>query len=107
MKKFVIAAAVLGLACGQAYAANIEAGKKKVEEVCSACHGKEGRSAISAFPKLAGQNATYIVHALHAYKKGDRKNPIMGGMAAGLSEDDIQNVAAYLSSQKGALFVKR
>ncbi|MEW6312854.1 MAG: cytochrome c [Pseudomonadota bacterium] len=108
MKKFVIAAAVLGLACGQVYASgNVAAGKKKVDEVCSSCHGKDGRSENPMFPKLAGQNESYIVHALHAYKKGDRKNPIMGGMAAGLSEEDIQNVAAYLSRQDGALFTKR
>ena len=49
-------------------------------------------------PKIAGQNAQYIVNALHGYQSGDRKHPTMGAQAESLSDTDIQNIAAYLSS---------
>ena len=106
MKLIVIVAAVLSLIAGQAVAADIDAGKAKVTEVCSACHGVDGNSSSHDFPRLAGQNEDYIRSALRSYQNGARKNPIMVGMAEGLSKQDIENVAAYFSSQKG-LFVKR
>jgi cytochrome c553 len=49
---------------------------------------------------LGGQSAKYIESALNAYKKGDRKNPSMRGIAAGLSDQDIADVAAYYAQQK-------
>ena len=106
MKQFIIAAGMLSLVAGQALAADFEAGKAKVTEVCSACHGMDGNSPSPDFPKLAGQNADYIRNALRAYQTGARSNPIMVSMAEPLSKQDIENVAAYFSSQKG-LFVKR
>ncbi|HEX8957439.1 MAG TPA: cytochrome c, partial [Burkholderiaceae bacterium] len=51
-------------------------------------------------PKIGGQSAKYIESALNAYKKGDRKNPSMVGIARGLSDQDIANIAAYYSEQK-------
>lgn len=106
MKLIVIVAAVLSLIAGQAIAADIDAGKAKVTEVCSACHGVDGNSTSHDFPRLAGQNEDYIRNALRSYQNGARKNPIMVSMAEGLSKQDIENVAAYFASQKG-LFVKR
>ena len=106
MKLIAIVAAVLSLIAGQAIAADIDAGKAKVTEVCSACHGVDGNSTSPDFPRLAGQNEDYIRNALRSYQNGARKNPIMVSMAEGLSKQDIENVAAYFSSQKG-LFVKR
>ncbi len=72
-------------------------GKKKVEQVCKSCHGMDGLGINDTYPKLAGQFADYIAKALTDYKSGDRKNPIMSGFAASLSEKDIENVAAYYS----------
>ena len=106
MKLIAIVAAVLSLIAGQAFAADIDAGKAKVTEVCSACHGVDGNSTSPDFPRLAGQNEDYIRNALRSYQNGARKNPIMVSMAEGLSKQDIENVAAYFASQKG-LFVKR
>jgi cytochrome c553 len=92
---FAVAAA---LAAGQVAAADIEAGKKKVQEVCAACHNMDGISTIAEYPKLAGQYPDYLAKALRDYKSGVRKNPIMAGMAAGLSQKDIDDVSAYFSS---------
>lgn len=97
----VTAACLVSFAAGNAYAADIEAGKKKAGEVCAVCHGADGNSTSSAYPKLAGQHADYIVKALSDYKSGARKDPMMGGMAAPLSPQDVENVAAYFASQKG------
>lgn len=106
MKQLVIAAGVLCLVAGQSIAADIEAGKAKVAEICGACHGMDGNSTSHDFPRLAGQNEDYIRNALRAYQSGARKNPIMMGMAQPLTKQEIENVAAYFSSQKG-LVVKQ
>jgi cytochrome c553 len=68
--------------------------------VCAACHGPDGNSPIPTNPVLAGQHREYIFKQLRNYKTGDRKNPIMNGIAASLSEQDMQDVAAYYGSQK-------
>jgi len=88
---------------------NIEAGKAKVAEVCSACHGLNGVSVTDAIPNLAGQRAIYIENQLKAFKEGTRKAPnpthpaaIMAAMASQLSPADITNVAAYFASLPGA-----
>jgi cytochrome c553 len=74
-------------------------GKVIVQQVCAACHGIDGNSVASANPSLAGQHPVYIVTQLKAFKAGIRKNPVMLGMASTLSEADMQNVAAYFSTQ--------
>jgi cytochrome c553 len=101
MNKFVIIAAALGVLAlvGNADAdGNAAAGKQKAA-ACAACHGADGNSVSPQFPKLAGQNASYIVQELQRFKSGERPNPIMAGMAASLSEQDMQNLAAWFSSQ--------
>lgn len=89
----------------QATESNISAGKAK-SVVCAACHGSDGNSLIPTNPKLAGQHKNYIVKQLNEYKlalqtggKKGRSDPIMGGMAAFLTDEDIQNVASYFSVQ--------
>lgn len=67
--------------------------------VCGACHGMDGNSSNPQFPKLAGQSAQYIVLQLTSFKSGKRANPIMSGMAASLSEQDMRNVGAYFASK--------
>lgn len=108
MKSFMIAAAsgLVFLLSGQVIAADSEAGKKKAQEVCASCHGLDGNSPAPNFPKIGGQARTYIEKALHDYKAGERKDPIMAGMAANLSKEDIENLAFYYSGQTG-LTVKR
>lgn len=91
---FLISGAVL------AVEGNPVAGKKKAQ-ACVACHGPGGHSTVPRYPILAGQHADYIVHALTAYQTGDRKSPIMQPMAAPLSEQDKEDLAAYFASQKG------
>ena len=91
-------AVAVALAAGHAAAADIEAGKKKVQEVCAACHNMDGVSTIAEYPKLAGQYPEYMAKALRDYKSGARKNPVMAGMAAGLTQKDIDDVSAYFAS---------
>lgn len=83
-------------------AADLEAGKAKVAQVCSACHGANGVSVSDTIPNLAAQRAGYLEAQLKALKEGTRKNPIMNAIAAQLSPDDISNVAAYFAAQPGA-----
>ncbi|HQR57394.1 MAG TPA: cytochrome P460 family protein [Burkholderiaceae bacterium] len=106
MKAFVS----LALACAAvtiAQAADIEAGKVKVQTVCAACHGANGVSVSDGIPNLAAQKARYIEAQLGAFKDGSRKNPLMSAIAAQLSKDDIANVAAYFAAQPGAVAAAR
>lgn len=67
---------------------------------CFACHGPKGNGAISPqFPKLAAQGSKYVFEQLQEFKKGTRKNPIMKGQVASLSESDMRDLAAYFASQ--------
>ena len=84
----------------QSFADGAAAGKQK-SAVCAACHGVDGNSATPDFPRTAGQQPDYIVKALSDYKSGARKDPIMGAMAAALSRQDMEDLAAYFSSQTG------
>ena len=75
-------------------------GEQRFGAVCVACHGVGGNSGTPANPKLAQQHPDYIVKQLQDFKSGKRKNAVMQGMAAPLSEQDMKNVAAYLGTQK-------
>lgn len=108
MKNYVITAlcgAALILS-SQAIAADIAAGKSK-SEACAACHGADGNSPAPNFPKIGGQYRTYLEKALNDYKSGARNDPIMSGMAAALSSDDINNLAFYYSSLPGSMTSKK
>jgi cytochrome c553 len=97
-------AAIVALASTSSNAADVDAGKKKVQEVCAACHGIDGATPTTPdYPKLAGQYPDYLAKALRDYKSGARKNPIMAGMAQGLTEKDIENVSQYFYVQPGNL----
>ncbi|MBT9487058.1 MAG: cytochrome c4 [Rubrivivax sp.] len=67
---------------------------------CMACHTADGSRGAPANPILQGQHAEYLAKQLHEFKAGKRKNAIMQGMAAALSEDDIRNVAAFYASKE-------
>jgi len=92
----------IALACALPVAAgdgSAEAGKKK-SAPCAACHGPNGVSVGPEFPNLAGQYEDYLVTVLHHYKNGKRKNPIMTGMAANLTDKDIADLAAFFADQR-------
>jgi len=78
---------------------SVEAGKTK-SITCAACHGQDGNSVNPEWPSIAGQHANYIVTALKTFKNGERNNLLMGGQAAALSEQDMEDLAAYYSVQK-------
>ncbi len=71
-----------------------------VSTVCAACHGADGNSVSPANPNLAGQQAEYISLQLAHFKDGTRPNPIMAGMAAGLTPEDMKALGAYFAQQK-------
>jgi len=74
------------------------AGKDKAA-VCAACRGPDGNSAVAMWPKLAGQHAGYLQRQLGLIQSGARPVPEMAGIAAGLSEQDMADLAAFFSSQ--------
>jgi cytochrome c553 len=102
MKKLLPVLLAAVFAAPLAHAADADAGKAKVANVCGACHGVAGVSVSENIPNLAGQRAGYIEAQLKALKDGTRKNPIMNAIAAQLSPADMANVAAYFASLQGA-----
>ena len=106
MNKLLTTMFALAVACvtvsaqAQKITGNAENGSKKVA-MCVGCHGIIGYQAsfpeVHKVPMIAGQSATYIVSALTAYKKGDRKHPTMRAIADTLSEQDMADLAAYYS----------
>ncbi|GAO34835.1 cytochrome C [Sulfuricella sp. T08] len=105
MKQAMVVAAVVGLMAASgvnAEAAKADPAKAQqiVNTVCVACHGADGNSPAPANPKLASQHPDYLNKQLTNFKSGERKNPIMTGMAAALSPEDMKNLAAYFGGQK-------
>jgi len=82
-----------------ATAGDAKAGQTKAG-ACAACHGVDGNSADPLNPKLAGQHERFIARQLKLFKSGERENPIMLGMAAALSEQDMRDIGAYFATQK-------
>jgi cytochrome c553 len=106
MKKLFARLALAGIAnfaVAAGMVGNAEAAKNKVA-MCVGCHGIPGYKAtfpeVYQVPMIGGQTAQYIVAALNAYKKGERKHPSMRGIAGALSDQDIADLAAYYSQQK-------
>lgn len=117
MKKILAWAVVLfssSVAFNAFAGGNIDAGKAAAEKYnCASCHGKDYNTPIDpSYPKLAGQHKDYLAHALVAYQRGadgpnGRGNAIMGAQVKPLSDQDIQNIAAYLHSLPGSLVLRR
>ncbi len=78
---------------------DLERGKQIAATVCVACHGADGNSVVPANPILAGQHADYLAAQLAAFKSGARPSPIMAGMTAALTPEDMRSVAAWFSKQ--------
>ena len=115
MKKMIALLAMVSASLSvNAVAADAEAGKAAAAKYnCASCHGADYNSPVDpSYPKLAGQHADYIEHALTAYQRGasganGRGNAIMGGMAKPLSKTEIKDIAAYLSSLPGSLVLRK
>jgi cytochrome c553 len=94
-----MAAIVLLGVVGPAHAAgDVQAGKAKAA-ACAACHGANGQG-TAPNPALAGKSEAQLIQALKDFKSGKRDNAIMKGMASSLSDQDIENLAAYYASLK-------
>jgi len=94
----IVAVAALGLGFSPAQAAGDAAAGKVRAATCGACHGANGISSNDMWPNLAGQKEGYLALQITAFRDGTRKNPMMAPMAAGLTDQDIANLAAYFSS---------
>lgn len=70
-------------------------------QACAACHGPNGISVSPSWPTLAGQYESYLEHALKQYRSGERQDPVMGPLAANLSDRDIELLAEYYSNLEG------
>ena len=105
---------VLGAISLGASANDVKRGEALAQKYnCASCHGADFNKPIDpSYPKLAGQHADYIAHALNAYKRGGdqtngRSNPIMAGFAKPLSNQDMIDIGAYLASLPSQLVVSK
>ena len=97
----VSAVAVPSFAAGESKAPKPDLAKGEASfAVCVACHAADGNSTIAANPVLAQQHPEYLVKQLQEFKSGKRNDPVMKGMAAILSDDDMRNVSWWLASKK-------
>lgn len=101
MNKWLVSSAiVLAMSTVGVQAAGDAAAGQTKSAVCMACHGADGNSPTNPiWPKLAGQQSSYIQRQLQDFKAGARKNDLMSPMAAPLSDQDMVDLAAYFSSQ--------
>ena len=101
MKKLAVYLSIclgLGLITQANAAGNAEAGQAR-SATCAACHGVDGNSVNPQWPSIAGQDSGYIARQLKAFKSGERENPLMSPQAMGLSDQDVEDLAAFFSSQ--------
>jgi cytochrome c553 len=108
MKRIMALAAMLAAAAAAAaeppFKGDAAKAQPMVNQVCAACHAADGNSQIAVNPKLAGQIPEYLHKQLTNFKpaagkKAERDNPVMAGMVAGLSPEDMRNLAAYFAGQ--------
>lgn len=101
MKKLLLTATILAcsLVTSHTFAADAAAGKEKAA-LCAACHGPDGHATNPIWPNLAGQNDAYLAKQIKDFRDGVRKDASMSPMVAGLTDDDVANLAAYFASLK-------
>ncbi|MCG8434836.1 MAG: cytochrome c [Gammaproteobacteria bacterium] len=99
MKKWqlILITLILPLLATVASAGDPAAGKAKAA-TCAGCHGPNGISTNPLWPNLAGQHAQYLVKQMKAFRDGERNDPLMSPMSTGLTDEDIENLAAYYAS---------
>lgn len=101
MRRAGLALGLLALSLPVLAKGDVQAGEKKAM-MCVACHGADGVSSVPLYPSIAGQSEAYLVQAMQAYKKGERSGgqaEIMKAYVSGLSDEDIENLAAYYASK--------
>lgn len=98
MKRFSLPLVAMTLTL-PVFAGDKAAGEAKTQ-ACVGCHGAQGKSLVPTFPKLAGQHAIYLESTLKEFRSGARRNDLMSPFAAGLSDADIADIAAYYEAQK-------
>lgn len=81
------------------HAGDADAGKQK-SQACVGCHGLNGKSNNPLYPHLKGQQQTYLIKAMQAYRDGKRDDPMMSSLVSGLADADIEDLAAYYSGLK-------
>ncbi len=99
---FASAAALAAEAPAVAAKPDLAKGSTLSSQTCGACHTADGSRGAATNPILQGQHAEYLAKQLHDFKDGKRKNAIMQGMAAPLTDEDIRNVAAFYASKAPA-----
>jgi cytochrome c553 len=108
MTRLLVFAVALALAGAAQARGSAEVGKEKAAQVCAACHGPTGaKPTAPENPILAGQHYDYLVRALKDYKSGKRNSAVMKGFAASLSQQDIEDLAAWFARQPSALHHQR
>jgi len=103
MNKLLISLLVTIGITGVAHAAGDAAAGKGKTAVCAACHGADGNSPAAMFPKLAGQNAAYLVKQLNDIKSGKRPVVEMTGLLDAMSDQDLADIAAFYAKQAGTV----
>ncbi len=105
MKKslFLLFAMAAAIAASLAFAQGDAAAGEAKSALCATCHGPDGNSELAINPKIAGQNARYIIKQLQDFKSGARPGPIMTAMVINLSDEDIADLAAYYAAQAPTL----
>jgi cytochrome c553 len=98
MDSVLLAMVVTAYAPQVSYAGDPVRGKVAAGK-CAGCHGITGIAKAPNYPNLAGQKEAYLVKAIKDYRAKLRKDPVMGAMVAAMTEEDIEHVAAYFSSQ--------
>lgn len=91
------------LSSNAVYAGDLKLGKAKVEALCQTCHGVDGLGTSAGIPNLSGQKEDYIIIQLKAFRASHRQHAQMSIIAQMLSDEDIDNVAAWYSSIKISL----
>ena len=82
-----------------AFKPDMAKGQAIATQICGACHTSDGTRGVAANPIIAGQHPDYLLKQLQEFKAGKRKNPVMSGMVATLSEDDMRHVSAFYGSK--------
>ncbi len=103
MNRFIAATVVAFISVTSAVAADFGDPAKALliaNRICAACHGADGNSPLPMNPSLAGQHPEYLFKQLNEFKSGSRNNAVMMGMVAGVSTEDMRNLAAYYAAQK-------
>ena len=99
MKKLLLSGLIAFGMSGFALADGDAAAGQTKAQMCGACHGADGNSPAPTFPKLAGQNAKYLLKQMQDIKSGARPVPMMAGQLDSRSDQDMADIAAYFASQ--------